>query len=61
MTITVERVREIFNRLERGDNEIFFADVADDVDWTVMGTQPLAGRFFDTAVVVRLFQENPGH
>jgi ketosteroid isomerase-like protein len=43
MTITSERVREIFRKLENGDGAAFFEQVAHDVDWTVMGTHPLAG------------------
>ena len=45
MAITPDRVREIFKGLEKGDGAAFFAHVADDVDWTVMGTHPLAGRY----------------
>src|SRR5277367_4791970 len=45
MTITTERVREIFRGLEKGDGAAFFELVADDVDWTVMGTHPLAGHY----------------
>jgi ketosteroid isomerase-like protein len=45
MPITVERVREIFKGLESGDGAAFFDHVADDVDWTVMGTHPLAGHY----------------
>ena len=30
-------VREIFKGHEQGDANTFFAHVADDVDWTVMG------------------------
>jgi uncharacterized protein len=44
MVITPERVREIFKGLENGDGATFFKQVADDVDWTVMGTHPLAGK-----------------
>jgi hypothetical protein len=36
-------VRNIFKGLENGDGAAFFEQVADDVDWTVMGTHPLAG------------------
>jgi ketosteroid isomerase-like protein len=43
MTITSDRVREIFKGLEYGDGAAFFEHVADNVDWTVMGTHPLAG------------------
>ena len=45
MTITADRVREIFKGLENGDGAAFFEHVADDVDWTVMGTHPLAGHY----------------
>jgi uncharacterized protein len=45
MAITFDRVREIFKGLESGDGEAFFEHVADDVDWTVMGTHPLAGHY----------------
>jgi uncharacterized protein len=45
MGITPERVREIFKGLEKGDGAAFFEHVAGDVDWTVMGTHPLAGRY----------------
>jgi hypothetical protein len=38
MAITSDRVREIFKGLENGDGDAFFERVADDVDWTVMGT-----------------------
>ena len=45
MAITTDRVREIFKGLETGDGTAFFEHVADDVDWTVMGTHPLAGHY----------------
>src|SRR5580700_12081833 len=45
MSITSDRVREIFRGLEKGDGAAFFQHVADDVDWTVMGTHPLAGHY----------------
>jgi hypothetical protein len=44
-TITADRVRDIFKGLENGDGAGFFSQVSDDVDWTVMGTHPLAGRY----------------
>lgn len=43
MPVTAETAREIFRKLEVGDGASFFDHVADDVDWTVMGTHPLAG------------------
>ena len=45
MAITLDHVREIFRGLENGDGAAFFEHVADDVDWTVMGTHPLAGHY----------------
>ena len=45
MPISSDRVREIFKGLENGDGAAFFDHVADDVDWTVMGTHPLAGHY----------------
>src|SRR6266404_6212537 len=53
MAITSESVREIFKGLENGDGDAFFEYVADDVDWTVMGTHPLAGHYLSK----RAFQE----
>jgi ketosteroid isomerase-like protein len=45
MAVTSNYVRDIFKGLERGDRSAFFAHVAVDVDWTVMGTHPLAGQY----------------
>jgi ketosteroid isomerase-like protein len=45
MTITSEFVHEIFKGLENGDGAKFFKHVAEDVDWIVMGTHPLAGHY----------------
>jgi len=45
MSLTPDYVRHIFKGLESGDGAGFFAHVAEDVDWTVMGTHPLAGRY----------------
>jgi uncharacterized protein len=43
--VTVARVRDIFKSLEAGDGDEFFTHVADEVDWTVEGTHPLAGHY----------------
>ncbi len=40
-----QTVRNLFAHLEQGDGAGFFEHVADDVDWTVQGTHPLAGRY----------------
>jgi uncharacterized protein len=45
MPITPDSVREIFGGLESGDGAAFFQHVAEDVDWIVMGTHPLAGHY----------------
>jgi ketosteroid isomerase-like protein len=45
MAISPDRVREIFRGLESGDGTAFFDHVSDNVDWTVMGTHPLAGHY----------------
>jgi RNA polymerase sigma factor (sigma-70 family) len=45
MEITHERVREIFKGLENGEGSAFFQHVAENLDWTVMGTHPLAGHY----------------
>ena len=45
MAITHERVYEIFKGLENGEGSAFFQHVAENVDWTVMGTHPLAGHY----------------
>jgi hypothetical protein len=49
MPIAPDHVREIFRGLESGDGAAFFRHVADDVDWTVMGTHPLAGQYHSKA------------
>ena len=43
--ITQEQVAALFAHLESGNADAFFPHVADDVDWTVMGTHPLAGTY----------------
>ena len=45
MSIDEPTVRSIFAGLEHADGDAFFEHVADEVDWTVMGTHPLAGRY----------------
>ncbi len=45
MPITVKQVQNIFNNIDKGENEKFFEHVADDVCWKVMGTHPLAGTY----------------
>lgn len=45
MTLTPQQITDLFAALAAGDQDTFFAHVADDVDWTVMGTHPLAGKY----------------
>jgi uncharacterized protein len=45
MAVQADFVGRIFSGLEHGDGAGFFSHVADDVDWTVMGTHPLAGHY----------------
>jgi ketosteroid isomerase-like protein len=45
MGMSPNQVHDIFKGLENGDGAAFFAHVAEDVDWTVMGTHPLAGHY----------------
>ena len=59
------KVRALFAKLEHGSGDAFFEHVADDVDWTVMGTHPLAGRYhskqaFQAATFARLNKLLPG-
>lgn len=49
MSINEHTVRTIFAGLEHGHGDTFFEHVADDVDWTVMGTHPLAGHYASKA------------
>jgi ketosteroid isomerase-like protein len=65
MAVTEAEVRAIFAHLESGAGDAFFAHVADDVDWTVEGTHPLAGRYrskaaFHAATFARLNRILPG-
>jgi uncharacterized protein len=45
MTVTPDFVREVFKGLENGDGTAFFEHVAENVDWIVEGTHPLAGHY----------------
>ena len=43
--IQAHYVRSLFANLENGRPDAFFNHVAQDVNWTVMGTHPLAGTY----------------
>ena len=45
MTIRADYVRSLFANLENGRTDAFFDHVAEDVNWTVMGTHPLGGTY----------------
>ncbi|QIX01344.1 hypothetical protein AMS68_006861 [Peltaster fructicola] len=52
-------IKEQFQHMADGDYEAFFKKVSPDVDWTVMGTHPCAGRYhslqdFQEATLKRL-------
>lgn len=49
MPVALSQVRDIFKNLETGDGNRFFGYVADNVDWTVEGTHPLAGHYHSKA------------
>jgi len=56
VSITPDLVRKVFQRPENGDGAAFFEHVADDVDWIVMGTHPLAGHSLsDKAFIDHMF------
>ena len=48
-SFSAESVWRFFALLESGSGDGFFAHVADDVDWTVQGTHPLAGHYTSKA------------
>jgi ketosteroid isomerase-like protein len=49
MTIQADPIRSLFADLENGRTDVFFDHVAEDVNWTVMGTHPLAGTYHTKA------------
>jgi uncharacterized protein len=49
MPADLTQIRNIFKNLETGDGNQFFTHVADDVDWIVEGTHPLAGHYHSKA------------
>jgi uncharacterized protein len=49
MSLALTQVHDIFKNLETGNEDAFFTHVADDVDWIVEGTHPLAGHYHSKA------------
>ncbi len=43
MALTLDSVAKLYENLSNERQRVFFDSVADDVQWTVMGTHPLAG------------------
>lgn len=43
--LSKENIAALFHNLETGNADAFFARVNENVDWTVMGTHPLAGEY----------------
>jgi len=43
--ITKEEISQLFSYFVKNESEKFFDQVIDDVQWTVMGTHPLAGHY----------------
>ena len=65
MAVSPDEVRSLFRGLESGNGAAFFAQVADDVDWIVEGTHPLAGHYkskadFTAATFAKLGKVLPG-
>jgi uncharacterized protein len=44
--MTPQDIQSVFAGLESGDGSAFFVHVADDVNWIVEGTHPLAGHYY---------------
>jgi ketosteroid isomerase-like protein len=49
MPVTLAQVRDVFRNLETSNENAFFTHVADNVDWIVEGTHPLAGHYHSKA------------
>jgi uncharacterized protein len=49
MSVVLRQVRDISKSLETGEGSEFFTHVADDVDWIVEGSHPLAGHYHSKA------------
>ncbi len=52
MSISHDSVETLFSNLANGHSERFLEHVADDIDWTLLGTHPLAGRYRSKAEFV---------
>jgi len=45
LSLTIDYVDNLFRNLATGSSRVFFESVADDVQWTVTGTHPMAGEY----------------
>lgn len=45
MELSKAKIKHLFEGLENGNAAQFFNDVAENVNWTVEGTHPLAGTY----------------
>lgn len=45
MPLSRDDVSRLFGNLEQGNGDAFFAQVADDVHWTIEGVQPVSGTY----------------
>jgi hypothetical protein len=46
------QITKIFDTLSNGDFDGFFMHVAEDVNWTLMGTHPLAGQYHNRTIFI---------
>ena len=46
------QITKIFDHLSRGNFDAFFSHVAEDVQWTLMGTHPLAGEYHNRTIFI---------
>ena len=44
------QIAQLYNNLSEGNYKAFFAQVAPDVNWTLMGTHPLAGAYHNRTI-----------
>lgn len=65
--LSPSKIEALFKNMETGNYAAFFEHVSTDVDWTVMGTHPCAGRYatlqdFQQSTLARLgkIMKDPG-
>lgn len=45
-------ITKLFNAFSQGNYTVFFSRVAPDVNWTMMGTHPLAGQYHNRTIFI---------